>query len=86
MTVEMLKLADRLRQEPLSYHKFSPAELDLLLKALTDYDKAHRRYLDASRRADEYRKERDIWKTAAGAEAELGRAAAMTSTTSKTPL
>jgi hypothetical protein len=77
MTDEMLKLADRLMQEPLSYHKFNPAELDMLVKALKDYDKEHRRYLDASRRADDYRKERDIWKTAAGAEAELGKRAAI---------
>jgi hypothetical protein len=76
MTDEMLKLADRLVQEPLSYHKFSPAELDLLLKALRDYGKEHRRYLDASRRADDYRKERDIWRAAAFAESELGKQAA----------
>ena len=69
----MLMLAERLKQNPLDYHKFSSSELALIIKALEDFDKEHRRYIEASRRADAYRKERDIWKTAAGAEAELGK-------------
>lgn len=36
-------------------------------------EQEHRRYLDASRRADTYRKERDAWKLAAEAEAEIGK-------------
>jgi hypothetical protein len=36
-------------------------------------EQEHRRYLDASRRADAYRKERDMWKAAAEAEALIGK-------------
>lgn len=36
-------------------------------------EQEHKRYLDASRRADQYRKERNTWKTAAQAEAEFGK-------------
>lgn len=43
-------------------------------EARTLGDVEHRRYIDASRRADGYRKERDTWKTAAKAEAEIGKA------------
>ncbi len=32
-----------------------------------------RRYLDSSRRADTYRKERNMWKSAAEAEASIGK-------------
>lgn len=67
------QLAIRLEREPLSYHKFSPVEFGVLLKALKDFNREHRRYLDASRNADTHRKERDIWKTAAQAEAALGK-------------
>ena len=73
MLTDMLALAERLKQGPLNYHKFSSSELALLIGALEGLEKEHRRYIEASRRADTYRKERDIWKTAAGAEAELGK-------------
>ncbi len=36
-------------------------------------EQEHRRYLEASRRADQYRKERDMWKAAAEAEASIGK-------------